>query len=238
MLTTEQTLERVLRIARSLPETERQYFDFTQQHPDDYDKDSLEIGVQLSALVIDLRAALAIEEERKRGRATPFAAAKRICKRTVDRNGHRPSTQGAWIDADGKQCLCDGMTGVRLNSPFKLTVAPEPECGERFGLDAVIRPIRLNSIALKRPAAADLRAKIKADRAEYKAQRRSKYETFIPKYDFGGGLPLVNAKYLLDLIELFPDCEIYAHDNPRYPIYFKSAAGEAVLCPIRKSEKG
>lgn len=86
-------------------------------------------------------------------------------------------------------------------------------------------------------AAAELRAKIKYDRAKYKAQRRSKYETFIPKYDFGGGLPLVNAEYLLDLLELFPDCEIYAHENPIYPIYYKSAAGEAVLCPIRKSEK-
>lgn len=234
MLTTEQTLERVLRIARSLPETDRQYFDFTQQHPDDYDKDSLEIGVQLSALVVDLRTALAVEEERKRGRAVPYAAAKRICKRTVERNSHRPSTRGAWIDADGKQCLCDGMTGVRLNSPFKLTVAPAPECGERFDLDAVIRPVRLNSIAMKRPAAAELRAKIKTDRAEYKAQRHSKYETFIPKYDFGAGLPLANAEYLLDLIELFPDCEIYAHENPIYPIYFKSAAGEAVLCPIRR----
>lgn len=238
MLTTEQTLERVLRIARSLPETDRQYFDFTQQHPDDYDKDSIEIGVQLSTLVIDLRETIATEEECRRGRAVPYAAAKRICKRTVERNSHRPSAQGAWIDKDGKQCLCDGMTGVRLNSPFELTEAPEPECGDRFDLDSVIHPVRLNSVALKRPAIAELRAKIKADRAEYKAQRRSKYETFSPKYDFGAGLPLANAEYLLDLIELFPDCEIYAHENPIYPIYFKSAAGEAVLCPIRKSKNG
>lgn len=237
MLTTEQALERVLRIARSLPETERQYFDFAQKHPIDCGKNSSAIGVQLSTLVIDLRETIAAEEECKRGRAAPYGAAKRICKRTVDRNGYRPSTQGAWIDADGKQCLCDGMTGVRLNSPFKLTVAPEPECGERFDLDAVIRLVRLNSVALKSPSAA-LRAKIKSDRAEYKASGRSKYESFVSMYDFGAGLPLVNAEYLLDLLELFPDCEIYAHDNPLYPIYFKSASGEAVLCPIRKSEKG
>jgi hypothetical protein len=237
MLTTEQTLERVLRIARSLPETERQYFDFAQKHPVDCGKNHSAIGVQLSALVIDLRETIATEEECKRGRAAPYAAAKRICKRTVDRNSHRPSTQGAWIDSEGKQCLCDGMTGVRLNSPFKLAVAPEPECGERFDLDAVIRPIRLNSIALK-SLPAEVRAKIKSDRAEYKASGRSKYESFVSTYDFGVGLPLVNAEYLLDLLELFPDCEIYAHDNPLYPIYFKSVSSEAVLCPIRKSEKG
>lgn len=237
MLNTEQALERVLRIARSLPETERQYFDFAQQHPVDCGKNSPAIGVQLSALVIDLRETIATEEECKRGRAAPYSAAKRICKRTVERNSHRPSTRGAWIDADGKQCLCDGMTGVRLNSPFKLTVAPEPECGDRFDLDAVICPVRLNSITLK-SLPAEVRAKIKSDRAEYKASNRSKYEPFAPTYDFGAGLPLVNAEYLLDLLELFPDCEIYAHDNPRYPIYFKSASGEAVLCPIRKSEKG
>ena len=234
MLTTEQTLERVLRIARSLPETERQYFDFDQKHPVDCGKNHSAIGVQLSALVIDLRETIATEEECRRGRAVPYAAAKRICKRAVERNSHRPSTRGAWIDADGKQCLCDGMTGVRLNSPFKLTVAPAPECGERFDLDSVIRPVRLNSVALKRPAIAELRAKIKSDRAEYKASNRSKYESFVPTYDFGAGLPLVNAEYLLDLLELFPDCEIYAHENPIYPIYFKSAAGEAVLCPIRR----
>lgn len=237
MLTTEQTLERVLRIARSLPETERQYFDFAQNHLVDCGKNSSAIGVQLSALVIDLRETIATEEECKRGRAAPYTAAKRICKRTVDRNGHRPSTRGAWIDQDGKQCLCEGMTGVRLNSPFKLTAAPEPECGERFDLDAVIRPVRLNGIALK-SLPAEVRAKIKSDRAEYKASGRSKYESFVSTYDFGVGLPLVNAEYLLDLLELFPDCEIYAHDNPLSPIYFKSASGEAVLCPIRKSEKG
>lgn len=237
MLTTEQTLKRVLRIARSLPETDRQHFDFAQQHPDEYDKDSFEIGVQLSALVIDLRAALAVEEEQKRGRAAPFAAAKRICKRTVERNSHRPSTQGAWIDKDGKQCLCDGMTGVRLNGAFHLTEAPEPECGDRFDLGAVIRPSRENSIALNRPPAAELRAKIKADRAEYKAKRISKYVDFIPKYDFGADLPLVNAEYLLDLIELFPDCEIFAHENPLSPIYFQSAGGEAVLCPLRRTSE-
>lgn len=237
MLTTEQTLERVLRIARSLPETERQHFDFAQQHPVDCGKNSPAIGVQLSALVIDLRETIAAEEECRRGCAVPYAAAKRICKRTIERNSHRPSTRGAWIDADGKQCLCDGMTGVRLNRPFKLTVAPESECGERFDLDAVIRPVRLNSVALK-STSAGVRAKIKSDRAEYKASNRSKYESFVPTYDFGAGLPLVNAEYLLDLLELFPDCEIYAHENPVYPIYFKSASGEGVLCPIRKSEKG
>ena len=233
MLTTEQILERVLRIARSLPETDRKYFDICQQHPVDCGKNSPAIGVQLSALVIDLRETIATEEECRRGRATPFAAAKRICKRTVERNRHRPSTRGAWIDADGKQCLCDGMTGVRLNSAFDLTEAPEPECGERVDLDAVIRPVRLNSVALKSPSAG-VRAKIKSDRAEYKASNRCKYESFVPTYDFGAGLPLVNAEYLLDLLELFPDCEIYAHENPVYPIYFKSAAGEGVLCPIRR----
>lgn len=237
MLTTEQTLERVLRIAHSLPETERQYFDFAQKHPADCGKNHSAIGAQLSALVIDLRETIAIEEEAKRGRAAPYAAVKRICKRAVERNRHRPSMRGAWIDVDGKQCLCDGMTGVRLNSPFKLTVAPEPECGERFDLDSVIRPIRLNGIALK-SLPAEVRAKIKSDRAEYKASGRSKYESFVSTYDFGAGLPLVNAEYLLDLLELFPDCEIYAHDNPCYPIYFKSASGEAVLCPIRKGKKG
>lgn len=234
MLTTEQTLERVLRIARILPETERQHFDFAQQHPADCGKNSPAIGVQLSALVIDLRETIATEEECRRGRAVPYAAAKRICKRTVERNSRRPSTQGAWIDKDGKQCLCDGITGVRLNSAFDLTEAPEPECGDRFDLGAVIRPRRGNSIALKRPAAAELRAKIKTDRAEYKASNRSKYESFVSTYDFGAGLPLVNAEYLLDLLELFPDCEIYAHENPIYPVYFKSASGEGVLCPTRR----
>lgn len=68
MLTTEQTLERVLRIAHSLPETERQYFDFAQKHPVDCGKNHSAIGVQLSALVIDLRETIATEEECKRGR--------------------------------------------------------------------------------------------------------------------------------------------------------------------------
>lgn len=83
MLTTEQTLERVLRIARSLPETERQYFDFAQKYPVDCGKNSSAIGVQLSALVIDLRETIATEEECKRGRAAP------VCRCQAHLQAHR-----------------------------------------------------------------------------------------------------------------------------------------------------
>ena len=153
---------------------------------------------------------MAEEAAAKSGNRSAFTAARRICDAAVARNSHRTASQGFWIDEEGKQCVCDGYRGFRLNSPMELTAAPELSAdGSRFNLAQVIAPIRKNTLRLTLPTVAEARAQIKTDRAEWAAKRRRKGETFKASYDFGPGLPSVDANYLIDFLQLFPDGEAF-----------------------------
>lgn len=178
------------------------------------------------------------EAAAKSGNRSAFTAARRICDAAVRTNSHRPAEQGFWIDEEGKQCVCDGYRGFRLNSPMELTAAPELSAdGSRFNLAQIIAPIRKNTLRLTLPTVAEVRAQIKTDRAEWAAKRHRRGETFKASYDFGPGLPSVDANYLTDFLQLFPDGEAFTSEQKPYitPIYFRSADGEGILCPIRKA---
>lgn len=237
-MTIEQILERVLTIARVMPIEERKYYQFAETHPRETVKD-FSAGTMLYFLTCDLREQIAFEGAKKSRRKSEFNAAMRICRRAISyAGGKRPYHAGAWIDDEGKQCFCDGFTGVRLNSALDLPPAPEPkEDEQRIDLAQTISPARENSIALTLPLAADLRAKIKAEHAEWKASKPPKGASFISHYDFGPNLPRVNTRYLLDVIELFPKCKIYVNANSPLlsPLYVKDRTGEAILLPVRKS---
>jgi hypothetical protein len=59
------------------------------------------------------------------------------------------------------------------------------------------------------------------------------------RYDFGYGLPMVNAKYLIDMIEALPDAQAYY--NPEHalcnPIYFDGGEDDGILLPVRKMQE-
>lgn len=228
MLNTEQSLTCVLQLIHGLDEDGAAIYTAVSKNP--YEWKSADGPIpQLYFLEQDLRRTL-VEE-----------AASRICDAAVARNSHRPAEQGFWIDEEGKQCVCDGYRGFRLNSHMELTAAPELSAdGFRFNLAQIIAPLRKNTLRLTLPTVAEVRAQIKTDRAEWAAKRHRKGETFKASYDFGPGFPSVDAHYLIDFLQLFPDGEAFTSEQKPYitPIYFRSADGEGILCPIRKSEKG
>lgn len=225
MLNTEQSLTCVLQLVHGLDEDGAAIYTAVSKNPYEW-KSAVGPIPQLYFLEQDLRRTL-VEE-----------AASRICDAAVRLNSHRPTEQGFWIDEEGKQCVCDGYRGFRLNSPMELTAAPELSAdGSRFNLTQTIAPIRKNTLRLTLPTVAEVRAQIKTDRAEWAAKRHGKGETFNAKYDFGHGLPSVNANYLIDFLQLFPDGEAFASEQKPYitPIYFRSTDGEGILCPVRKA---
>lgn len=227
MMNTEQSLTCVLQLIHGLDEDGAAIYTAVSKNP--YEWKSADGPIpQLYFLEQDLRRTL-VEE-----------AASRICDAAVRMNSQRPNEQGFWIDEEGKQCVCDGYRGFRLNSPMELTAAPELSAdGSRFNLAQIIAPLRKNTLRLTLPSVTEVRAKIKTDRAEWAAKRHRKGETFSPYYDFGPGLPRVNPNYLIDFLQLFPDGEAFTSEQKPYitPIYFRSADGEGILCPIRKATK-
>lgn len=227
MLNTEQSLTCVLQLVHGLDEDGAAIYNAVSKNPHEW-KSAVGPIPQLYFLEQDLRRTL-VEE-----------AASRICDAAVRMNSQRTNEQGFWIDEEGKQCVCDGFRGFRLNSPMELTAAPELSAdGSRFNLAQIIAPLRKNTLRLTLPTVAEVRAQIKTDRAEWAAKRRRKGESFKASYDFGPGLPSVDANYLIDFLQLFPDGEAFTSEQKPYitPIYFRSADGEGILCPVRKATK-
>lgn len=227
-MTTTQTIDRLHALAQLLPDDERAYYDYARKHPGE--------KIPLDSLGVSLARFLdAVEHERKQqtakngGQLARFRAMERIIKRAKKDN--RPALHGAWIE-NGLQYVCDSFRLVRISEPLELPAIPVnvlPIDAER-----IIKPASKNEGArLELPDPAELRAHIKAEKAKTKGQRGARP----PFWDFGDDLPRVNAQYLLDMLEIFPDSvAICSKSRPLLnAIYFESASGAGVLLPVRKT---
>lgn len=151
------------------------------------------------------------------------AAAKRIIKTAVKYSG-KEALHGAWIDGNGMQCVCSNYHGARLRDA--LPDLPEiPDHLEPVNFSRLY-PLDRVDTELMVPSAAELRAYIRDCKALGKKAL----------WDFGEGLPLVNAAYLLDMVALLPGSTATCQaGHPCTPIYFSGPAGDGLLCPVRKA---
>lgn len=150
----------------------------------------------------------------------------------LKKSDHRTALHYAWIDAKGRQCVCDGFRAFRLVEPLPLEPRPD-DAGDGIALDKVVPNIADGTFdALPMPKLADLKAHISLERA---ANGRKA----VALWDFGPGRPVVDASYLADLVTVLPDAaEIYVRRGPAgliSQLYAKSERGDALLLPIRCS---
>lgn len=199
----------------------------------------------LDALTADLTDDIRRAAAEKSGRGN----AAKIIRDVLKRGGSNDNLKYPWTDAQGRQCVCDGFVAFRLQEalplPERPADAPKPlDLDKVFHAD-VTRADYFDSLPL--PAAADVRALIAADTARlatFKAGKARKAEQATGNYfrwDFGRGRPVVNAKYLLDVLAVFPDAErIYfrrGHDGLVQPMQVVTAYGDGVIMPIRPGDK-
>ena len=87
---------------------------------------------------------------------------------------------------------------------------------------------------LNMPSKTELKTFITDENARQKANGIPRT---VPLWDFGDGLPAVNAKYLLEMLSIFPDATVTA--SKMHPLtnalYFKSDHADGALLPIRKN---
>ena len=76
------------------------------------------------------------------------------------------------------------------------------------------------------PAARDVRALIALERA-------AKGRKAAPLWEFGPGLPAVNAAYLLELMTVLPDAATIYCGTAFSPLYASDAHGDALLLPVK-----
>ena len=145
---------------------------------------------------------------------TVYTAVKRIVKSIGD---SRPSVKGCWIDEENRQCFCDGYRGVRLKNHIDgFETVP--------GVNLTpIMAIEGECVMLNLPSPGELKACI--------AEQKGHKDKF---YDFGGNLPRVNAMYLKDVMDIFPNAVAKSYGTNK-PIIFEDEIGDAILLPVHKS---
>ena len=222
-MTNEKMLAKISEIANCLDADDRKAFDFIITKQDDF-SDIVSIPAMLASLVKQLREDIVKDEAKKAGRSRQLAAAKRILKSAIKTN--KASLTYAPIQ-NGKQCICDGYRAVRLTNPI-VGLPKLPESMQYIDINNIVKKDK-EMTEIELPDAAKLSAYIKTYKAEY-GKKASK-----PMFDFGEEYQIVDAEYLLDMMNLLPYAKAYGKYNNQYsPIYFECEDGsDGVLLPIK-----
>lgn len=235
-MTPEKLLENLYAIAYALPEQERRFFCALEPAIDPCGGDTINAGHQLALLVRAIRTDMAQQYKRDDKRRTSAAALRRLYNASVSKQGGiRSHFAGAFLDEQGRQYITDGFTLLRLNTPSAaLQWAPPPNDPHVYDTIPAMLSTDGATVPLNLPTAAEVRAKIASDNAKFKASSRSKYEDFSTCYNWGDGLPMVNALYLLDILEALPGCTAACRPAELSCVYFHSTDGDALIMPIRR----
>ena len=158
--------------------------------------------------------------DKKSGSGSRLTAAKRIAQGAIRENMH-----GVWTDAEGRSCICDGYRAVRLHDHFDSIPVIEPWSG----LERVFaEPCHYRRV-IDAPAISEVKKTAALHRAAHG-------KNSVPTYDFGEGLPQVNAAYLVDMLTILPGAKLYVADyrTELSTVYFVSEKGDGILMPVRK----
>lgn len=158
----------------------------------------------------------------------------------VIKNNTRFDMQGVFEDG-GKHCVIDGYRLLRFADP----IPGFQKAAHSFDtVKALNQVINQDVTELSLPSAKDLRADIKlAKKAGYDCNGfghiriETRGRKIFVYYDFGYFLPMVDAEYLLSMLEALPDCKAYATESNSTPIYFVSGDNDGLLCPVRKDRE-
>ena len=181
----------------------------------------------LETIALQLRDDIRKTEAKKSGKTSALNAAKRILKTAQKQPS--PGLHKAFYN-NGLQCICDGYRGAELKNPLPLEELPadvETINFTRFIDDAK----KNNDIILELPELKALKTYIKLEKFK---NRVAKTKDII-YYDYGPGLPFVNAEFLADLLEILPGCKAYTAKN-NFNIYFESDDGRGMLGSVRPGE--
>ena len=209
-MTTEKTLEKIIEVSTALTAG-----------------DVKRAADVLKTIAEQLRDDIRTKEAKKNGKTNALSAAKRILK--TAQKTPRPALHKAFYN-NGLQCVCDGFRGVQLKNALPLDEIPADV--KTVNLAQLIDNAKQNNtIILELPELKALKTYIKLEKFKNKVAKTKD----IIYYDFGPGLPFVNAEFLADQLEILPGCKAYAKTNG-LNIYFESDEGRGMLCNVRPGD--
>lgn len=196
-------------------------------------EDNPVINNELSNLANDLAEQVRLEYATSRGQGNATRAIVSMLD-AVKKRDTRRTLHYAWMDANGRQCICDGFRAFRLTEALPLEERPD-DVGDPIDLDKSFP--NLNGYAtMPLPSTQEVKASIALERAKY----GRRYSKEAPKvWDFGEYKPAVNSHYLLDLLTVLPGATgiYYKPSCLVAPLYAKGERGEALLMPVMTPEK-
>lgn len=192
----------------------------------------------LETLAAGLRYQLTEATAADEGAAGLLKAMKSILKATA--KDPRETLRKSWIDAAGRQCVCDGFRAIRSREHFPFDLLP-----------ADVQPLNLERVFVTVENGARLpdvdrelfTQWFATQRAEWKtandARPRKERKPFAPVYNFGFQLPKVNAVYLREMLEALPGAKIFYNPGKSVfsPVHFVGENGDALILPIRTVER-
>ena len=146
------------------------------------------------------------------GKAAP--ALRRLAK-----NSPREEQRGVFLDEQGRQIACDGARAVRLTRPIKGI----PEVLPFLNFENLVSSRKGTRRDLDTPDVGELRKEISR-------QRALKMD---PLWNFGEGLPTVNAAFLRDMLDILPGAKLCIYGSANSGVWFESPAGDGILLPVR-----
>ncbi len=181
----------------------------------------------LDNLIAAVEDEIRTETANSRGQGNAMKTAKDILK--TSEKGKNDSLKYAYTAPDGFQYVLDGYRLLKLHNPLPLPELPGNILPVRY---ENIIPHPTNTVKLDLPDPIKLRAYIKI-----KASEKVK----MPMYDFGIGLPVVNAKFLLSMIEALPRATVEVEPssldyNHKALLFYAENEDFGMLLPIRASE--
>lgn len=190
------------------------------------------VRAQLDALAADLAAQIRAEYAAAKGVGSIARTIDRILKRTRKQEG-RTSLHYAWIDAKGRQCICDGYQAYRLTEPLPLEDRPA-DAGDPIDLEKIVPAVNAaDFVELPLPGLSEIKARIALERATHDKKHT-------PEWDFGEGRPVVNAAMLGELVQILPDAAtIWCRRGSAglvSPLYTRTPDGDAILLPIKSAD--
>ena len=184
---------------------------------------------KLRLLAADLEAQLRQEIAASRGTGNAARIITSMLKAQLE---SRKALAYPWIDAEGRQCACDGFQAYRLREHMPLPERPE-DAGAPIDLGRIFPADLTGWKPLPMPSAKDLRAFIAVERAKW----TGKPKDFNAAWSFGDHAPSVSAKYLLNAATVFPAADTIYWNTLVSPLVLACDAGDALVMPIRDKNK-
>lgn len=182
---------------------------------------------RFNALVAALQQDIRDESNKALGRVDTARLAKAIIKDGIKNGGRDDRNKMAYAcTIDGIQYVLNGHRIAAFYDPVGV-----PEWGDSkswFRVGNMIQRECYSDIPMPMPTAGELKAELKIAKAE---KKRCLY-TFC----HDGVYIHINAQFLLDYVQAFPDMQVYASNTgasaERNPIYVSSDKGFGIILPV------